>query len=62
MFVEFICKNVECDKYEEEEVRMISHSEIDTQFCTCCGLLLQRVWSFNGAIKTSDGFKGSTNE
>jgi hypothetical protein len=62
VFVEFVCKNIECDNYKAEEVRMIYYSEIDNQLCACCGLLLQRMWSFKGAIKTNDGFKSSTTE
>lgn len=57
MFVDFICTNEKCEKFEENEERNIPHGEINAQTCKECGCDLKRIWNSNVSIKTADGFK-----
>lgn len=57
MFVDFVCDNKECSKFEQVVEKSIPHSEIENQVCEECNEKLRRVWNTNVSIRTSDGIK-----
>lgn len=57
MTYEFKCENPDCNQVNEVVSRNIPYDEVENQHCDECNNNLKRIWSFNGGISTSDGFK-----
>lgn len=57
MIVDFRCINDKCAFSNIIHERDVTFLEINEQECEECKCKVERVWSFAGGIKTSDGYK-----